>query len=69
MPDAHREVQRASHIWVKCVRGRGRKPVVPQSTIDEIVDLTRNSKPEGQTHWSVRTMAAMVGANPGPGSF
>ncbi len=44
--------------------GRGRKPVIPQSTIDEIVDLTRNSKPEGHTHWSVRTMAAKVGVSP-----
>lgn len=44
--------------------GRGRKPVIPQSTIDEIVDLTRNSKPDGQTHWSVRTMAAKVGVSP-----
>ena len=44
--------------------GRGRKPVIPQSKIDEIVDLTRNSKPEGQTHWSVRTMAVKVGVSP-----
>jgi transposase len=44
--------------------GRGRKPVIPQSTIDEIVDLTLNSRPEGQTHWSVRTMAAKVGVSP-----
>jgi transposase len=44
--------------------GRGRKPVIPQSTIDEIVELTRNSKPEGHTHWSVRTMAARVGVSP-----
>lgn len=44
--------------------GRGRKPVIPQSKIDEIVDLTRNSKPEGHTHWSVRTMAAKVGVSP-----
>ena len=44
--------------------GRGRKPVIPQSTIDEIVDLTRNSRPVGQTHWSVRTMAAKVGVSP-----
>lgn len=44
--------------------GRGRKPVIPQSKIDEIVDLTRNSRPEGQTHWSVRTMAAKVGVSP-----
>jgi transposase len=44
--------------------GRGRKPVIPQSKIDEIVDLTRNSRPVGQTHWSVRTMAAKVGVSP-----
>ncbi len=44
--------------------GRGRKPVIPQSKIDEIVDLTRNSKPHGHTHWSVRTMAKQVGVSP-----
>ncbi|WP_427018279.1 IS630 family transposase [Pseudarthrobacter sp. P1] len=44
--------------------GRGRKPVIPQSTIDEIVELTQNSKPEGHTHWSVRTMAAKTGVSP-----
>ncbi|GAA1789499.1 hypothetical protein GCM10009712_41110 [Pseudarthrobacter sulfonivorans] len=44
--------------------GRGRKPVIPQSKIDEIVDLTRNSRPEGQTHWSARTMASKVGVSP-----
>ena len=44
--------------------GRGRKPVIPQSKIDQIVDLTRNSKPEGQTHWSVRTMAKKSGVSP-----
>ena len=37
--------------------GRGRKPSIPQSKIDEIVELTRNSKPEGHTHWSVRTLS------------
>ncbi len=44
--------------------GRGRKPVIPQSKIDEIVDSTRNSKPDGHTHWSVRTMAAKVAVSP-----
>jgi transposase len=44
--------------------GRGRKPSIPQSKIDEIVDLTRHSRPEGQTHWSVRTMAAKSGVSP-----
>lgn len=41
--------------------GRGRKPSIPQSTIDEVVHLTLHSKPEGETHWSCRTMAERVG--------
>lgn len=44
--------------------GRGRKSNIPQSKIEEIVDLTRNSKPAGQTHWSCRTMAKQVGVSP-----
>ncbi|MDQ6850740.1 MAG: IS630 family transposase [Actinomycetota bacterium] len=44
--------------------GRGRKSTIPQAKIDEIVELTRNSKPAGQTHWSCRTMAAQVGVSP-----
>ncbi len=44
--------------------GRGRKPVIPESKIREIVELTQNSKPGGQTHWSVRTMAARAGVSP-----
>ena len=44
--------------------GRGRKSTIPQATIDEIVDLTKHSKPAGQTHWSCRTMAARVGVSP-----
>ncbi len=49
---------------VKVRAGRGRKPVIPQAKIDEIVELTRNSKPRGQTHWSCRTMADQVGVSP-----
>jgi transposase len=44
--------------------GRGRKSSIPQAKIDQIVELTRNSKPAGQTHWSCRTMAAQVGVSP-----
>ena len=44
--------------------GRGRKKTIPQDKIDEIVHLTRHSTPEGQTHWSCRTMAAKVGVSP-----
>ena len=43
--------------------GRGRKSTIPQSKIDEIVELTRSSKPVGHTHWSCRTMAAQVGVS------
>ncbi|MBA3338829.1 MAG: IS630 family transposase [Geodermatophilaceae bacterium] len=48
----------------KVRQGRGRKSSIPQHKIDEIVDLTRNSKPAGQTHWSCRTMARQVGVSP-----
>ena len=44
--------------------GRGRKSSIPQDKIEEIVELTRNCKPAGQTHWSCRTMAARVGVSP-----
>ncbi len=30
--------------------GWGRKPLLSQAKIDEIFDLTRNCRPEGQTH-------------------
>ena len=48
----------------KVADGRGRKPVLSQAKIDEIVELTRNSRPERETHWSVRTMAKKVGVPP-----
>jgi transposase len=44
--------------------GRGRKSTIPQEKIDEIVHLTRHSTPDGQTHWSCRTMAATAGVSP-----
>jgi len=43
--------------------GRGRKKTIPQEKIDEIVDLTLNYGPKGQTHWSCRTMAAASGVS------
>jgi transposase len=43
--------------------GRGRKSTIPQEKIDQIVELTRNSKPVGHTHWSCRTMAARAGVS------
>ena len=44
--------------------GRGRKKVIPESKIAEIMQLTRFFKPEGATHWSVRSMSARVGVSP-----
>jgi transposase len=44
-------------------KGRGRKPQIPQEKIDEIVRLTQGSKPEGETHWSCRTMAKAAGVS------
>ena len=43
--------------------GRGRKKTIPQEKIDEIVDLTLHYRPEGETHWSCRTMAAATGVS------
>src|SRR5207342_2213651 len=43
--------------------GRGRKTTIPQEKIDEIVDLTLNYRPQGETHWSCRTMAAATGVS------
>ena len=44
-------------------KGRGRKPSIPQSKINEIVSLTKNSTPDAETHWSCRTMAKKVGVS------
>ncbi len=44
-------------------KGRGRKPSIPQSKIEEILDLTQNYRPKGETHWSCRTMAAAAGVS------
>jgi hypothetical protein len=49
----------------------GRRVKLPPATrpisdekVAEIVDLTLHSKPEGQTHWSCRSMAKRVGVSP-----
>lgn len=43
--------------------GRGRKSTIAQDKIDEIVDLTLNYRPAGETHWSCRTMATAAGVS------
>ena len=47
----------------KVRKGRGRKATIPQAKIEEIVELTKSSKPDGETHWSCRSMAAKVGVS------
>ena len=44
--------------------GRGPKPSISEEKIAEIVELTLHSKPEGQTHWSCRSMAQVAGVSP-----
>ncbi|ORW71109.1 IS630 family transposase [Mycobacterium riyadhense] len=44
-------------------QGRGRKPSIPDATIEKIVALTKGSHPPGQTHWSTRTMARAAGVS------
>jgi len=44
--------------------GRGRKPQISDEKVAEIVHATLHDKPEGQTHWSCRTMARAHGVSP-----
>jgi transposase len=43
--------------------GRGRKPTYAIDKVAAIVDATLQSKPEGMTHWSCRTMAQSQGVS------
>ena len=43
--------------------GRGRKPSISDEKVAEIVELTLHSKPEGETHWSCRSMSKQVGVS------
>ncbi len=45
----------------KVAKGRGRKPSIPQETIEAIVHDTLHTTPESETHWSCRSMAAHAG--------
>jgi len=44
--------------------GRGRKPSIPAEKVAAIVDATLHETPEGETHWSCRTMAKAQGVSP-----
>jgi transposase len=44
-------------------KGRGPKLSIPAETVEAIVEATLHSTPEGQTHWSTRTMAKQFGVS------
>ena len=44
--------------------GRGRKPSIGPQKVAEIVRATLHDRPEGQTHWSCRSMAKAQGVSP-----
>lgn len=49
--------------WGRVAKGRGKKPVISDEKVAEIVELTTQSRPKGQTHWSCRTMAERAGVS------
>ena len=52
--------QRLEGLW-EIAPGRGRKPTYSIDKIAAIVEATLQTKPEGMTHWSCRTMAQSQG--------
>lgn len=44
--------------------GRGRKPSIPDEKVAEIVHATLHEKPQGEAHWSCRSMAKAFGVSP-----
>ena len=52
--------QRLDGLW-EIAPGRGRKPRYDSDKISAIVDATLQTKPQGMTHWSCRTMAKNQG--------
>jgi len=54
--------QRLEGLW-EVAPGRGRKPAYDMDKVAAIVDATLQSKPEGMTHWSCRTLAATQGVS------
>jgi hypothetical protein len=54
--------QRLDGLW-EIAAGRGRKPNYDTDKIAAIVDATLQTKPEGMTHWSCRTMAESQGVS------
>jgi transposase len=54
--------QRLDGLW-EIAPGRGRKPSYDTDKTAAIVDATLQTKPEGMTHWSCRTMAESQGVS------
>ena len=54
--------QRLDGLW-EVASGRGRKPTYDIDKVADIVDATLQTKPEGMTHWSCRTLAASQGVS------
>ncbi len=48
----------------KVAAGRGRKPSISAEKIHAIVRLTQEAKPDGETHWSTRSMAKAADVSP-----
>jgi len=46
-------------LW-QIASGRGRKPIYDQQRRDRIIADTLNSRPDGQSHWSCRTIAEVA---------
>ena len=44
--------------------GRGRKPKISPTQVQQIVEATLHTKPKAVTHWSVRTMAQVQRVSP-----
>lgn len=42
----------------------GRRPQIPPETVQRIVTLTTTTTPPGATHWTTRTLAAVVNVSP-----
>jgi len=54
--------QRLEGLW-EIAAGRGRRPTYDIDKIAAIVNATLQTKPEGMTHWSCRTMAKSQGVS------
>lgn len=54
--------QGVESLW-EVAPGRGRKPTYGSDKIKEVIDATLQSKPEGMTHWSCRSMAKDQGVS------